>query len=230
MSKYNFYEILRKCGAIWEERDWQSCLHSRSNLPHALLTSGKHSNGFVNMSVLLSHPYELDRACRYLMRRVLMRHGTFGFKYAEPDWVVGCATGGITIAHECGKILDARSAFMEKSEEVLQLARFTVPKKTRVLPTDDVLTTGGTAVKMLTTLDELGIDIIPVIATLANRNQGNVLKTKTGSFEICSLIELHFTEWEPSECPFCKAGSPALRPKKHWDKFVPSIFGAQSFA
>lgn len=227
---YDFRTVLQKCGALWEERDWQACLHSRSKLPHALLTSGKHSNGFVNMSVLLSHPYELDRACRYLMRRVMMRHGVFGLKHAEPDWVIGCATGGITIEHECAKFLDARSAFMEKSSGGMRLARFTIPKGARTLATDDVLTTGGTITQMLEALHAVGADIIPVVATLANRHHGNTIKTERGPFEICSLTELHFMEWEEQECPFCKTGSPALRPKQHWDQFVPAIFGTKNFA
>ena len=200
----------------WMERFCDSgalCIHDGNpRRPHALLTSGKHSNGFFNASKIIENPRLLEQACTALINR--------HWKIEIPDRIIGSAFGAITIAHEFGRNAGTKCGFtepvIEEGEKNMPLKRFNVKKGDKVLVVEDVMTTGGTTNKTIATLEDLGAKVSPVIFVLVNRSG----MTHLGNREILALIDNEMPSWNPRECPLCKKGSEAIRPKGNWKKLT----------
>jgi len=197
--KEKFIEI----GAYWK--------HDENHLrPHALLTGDDHSNGFFNGSLVIERPLMLEQVCHDLL---------FGFSVPIRGLsrVVGSANGATTIPHEIAKRLGLMTGFTEKEmidgEKEMLLKRFNVREGDGVLVCEDVLTTGGTTQKTIASLEEVGAEIFHKILVLVNRSG----LTHLDGREIVALIDDHMPKWAPEDCPYCKMGSEAIRPKGNWD-------------
>ena len=74
---------------------------------------------------------------------------------------------------------------------------------------EDVLTTGGSVDLASTAVTNAGGTTLPFILVLVNRSG---LKEVSGK-KIIALIDRPMPTWAPDECPLCKEGSEAIRPK-----------------
>jgi orotate phosphoribosyltransferase len=187
-------------GAIW--------IHNGSpDQPHALLTSGLHSDGFVNCTFVTQHPKVLQSAVSEGLKDVLS--GT------NAEWVIGSAFGAITLAHAIAYHLGVRSGFTEKDGELMKLSRFEILSDDRVLVVEDTITTGGSTKKTIEGIKAAGVDesrILPYIVSLVNRSGKEDLDGR----KIRALLTLDIHAWTPADCPLCKIGSQAVRPKGNW--------------
>ena len=180
--------------------------------PHAELTSGNHSDGFFNMSIVMQRPRLLTDACIYL----LMKHPN---RVIEVDWVVGSAFGAITMAHEMAKMLDSGFAFTEPvpgEQKQMVLKRFDIEPGRVAQMTEDVMTTGGTTRLSIDELESKSIVVADKILVLVNRSG----MTELDGRKIIALIDHKMPIWTPDECPLCQQGSEAVRPKAHWDQLT----------
>lgn len=108
---------------------------------HFLLTSGLHSPMYVEKFNVLQHPKYTEKLCQELAER---------YAADNVELVVGPMTGGILLAHEVGKALDTRAIFTERENGKMTLKRgFEIPKGTRVLIVEDIVTTGGSVMEVL---------------------------------------------------------------------------------
>jgi orotate phosphoribosyltransferase len=206
----NWIETYQRMGALW--------IHDENpKRPHALLTSGKHSNGFFNSGLVAQDPRILSVACQDLV--VMLRDR---FDIATINRVVGPAMGAITMSHcvamsvnQCFPVAEQRpclSAFTEKEEgsgKIMSLKRTTLAEGEIVLPVEDVLTTGGSAERSKEAIICAGGTVVPFICVLVNRSG---LQT-TGGMTIIALIDKAMPMWEENTCPLCQQGSEAIRPK-----------------
>jgi len=195
-----------RAGAIW--------LHDGfSQSPHALLTSGLHSDGYVNCTHVVQRPA--------LVRGILTAHDGLQPHLPsgddKPDWVVGSAMGAITFAFAAAEQLGAKAGYTEKSKGEMKLSRFVLQDGVRVLVVEDVISTGGSTLKTIEALRRTGsVRILPYVICLVNRSG----KDHLGEFEIRSLLTPSIHSWEPDECPLCQKGSQALRPKENWKELT----------
>lgn len=199
----------QKIGALW--------IHDgNTRRPHALLTSGNHSNGFFNASRVTEDPRQTEIACRELLM-LLKNKMKYPLINMGTELVVGSAMGAITISHELGKLIKCRAGFTEKQEDgSMLLKRARCDPRTRILLCEDVMTTGGTTRKTTqAVLDRDGI-ILPYLLVLVNRSG----MTELDGLRIVALIDHEMPIWTPEECPLCKEGSEAIRPKGNWDKLT----------
>jgi hypothetical protein len=79
---------------------------------------------------------------------------------------------------------------------------------------EDVLTTCGSIDLTATAVTNAGGIVLPVILALVNRSG----LTEVSGKKIIALIDRPMPMWTPDECPLCKVGSEALRPKDNWAK------------
>jgi orotate phosphoribosyltransferase len=204
MTDWN--KIFTERGAIW--------IHDgKPARPHALLTSGMHSDGFVNCTRITQDPE--------LLQRILS--GADGMRGKLPteniDWVIGSALGAVTFAYAVAAALKVNSGFTEKDGEAMKLSRFEVGPEQKVLVVEDTISTGGSTLKTLEGVHAAGVDekrILPYIVCLVNRSGMSAL----GGREIRSLLAPDIHMWKPEECPLCKVGSQAVRPKSHWNELT----------
>ena len=198
----HWIELLRQINALW--------IHDNNpRRPHALLTSGKHSNGFFNGSLAICNPDLLNQLCKALIRQVDLT------RLQAPQLVVGSAMGAITIAYEIARQLDdkTQAGFTEKAGDLMELKRFPIKPGHRVLVVEDVLTTGGTTKKTIDGIKKADGNILPFILVLVNRSG----LSQIDDYKLISLIDHHLPIWTPEECPLCQMGSIALRPKDNWE-------------
>jgi len=165
---------------------------------HFQLTSGLHSDRYVQCAKLLSHPLEAEAVSRALAER---------FSDVKVDIVLGPALGGVIVAHEVARALGTPCLFTERKEGEMQLRRgFEIPRDAQVLVVEDVVTTGGSVKEVLELVREAGGQIVGV---------GSIVQRAPSSpFDVRyeSLLALQVTAWDPSECPLCAEGTSAVKP------------------
>ena len=92
---------------------------------HFKLSSGLHSEGYLQCALVLQHPRQAKILCRNLANK---------FKRERIDVVIGPALGGIIVSYEVACFLGARSIFAERRCGKMEIARnFTIRKDERVL-------------------------------------------------------------------------------------------------
>ena len=165
---------------------------------HFLLTSGLHSPMYVEKFNVLQHPKYTEKLCQEIARR-----------YANDniELVVGPTTGGILLAHECGKALCTRAIFTERENGKMTLKRgFEISKGTRCLIVEDIVTTGGSVREVMDVVKEHE-GVIVGIGLLVDRSGGKV------DFGVHTepLLRLDVTTYQPDSCPLCKDGVPMTK-------------------
>ncbi len=166
---------------------------------HFVLSSGLHSNRYIQCGLVLQHPKYAEILCRDLALKVE--------KY-NPDIVVGPALGGVIAAYETARALGKPGIFAERKDGEMKIRRgFKIENGQKVLVVEDVVTTGGSVKEVLNTVREKGGEIVAV-ASLVDRSGG---KADFGvPFE--SLISIEVPAFEPDNCPLCKEGKPVIKP------------------
>ncbi len=169
---------------------------------HFKLSSGLHSDVYVQCAQLLMHPALAERICREVADL---------WRDDKPEMVVGPAIGGILVAYEVGRALQVPTIFAEREKGVMTLRRGFAPHVTkgmRVLVTEDVLTTGGSAQEVVALLQEQGAEVIGA-ASIIDRTQGNQVKL---TVPYRSLISLEAGTYPPEDCPLCAEGAAINKP------------------
>ena len=176
---------LEDCGALLEG--------------HFLLTSGKHSDGYVQCAKLLMYPDVAAESLKPVVDKV---------KDMDIDVVVGPALGGVIVSYEIARQLGVPSMFTERQDEVMTLRRgFTLEKGTRVLIVEDVVTTGKSSLEAIEAIKDCEVEVV-AIATLVNRSGG----AKVGEYPLYGSIDLDIKTYEKDNCPMCDAGEEIVKP------------------
>ena len=169
---------------------------------HFLLSSGRHSDQYIEKFDLLRQPEATSRACALIAARV---------SSDAIDVVVGPTTGGVILAFEVARQLGVNAAYAERSAGNGAGREFrrgtTFPKGARVLVVDDILTTGGSVRETLAALNAHDVEVIGV-ALLVDRSGGTVNVSVPGF----SLVSLDIVSWNPEHCPLCQRGVPLVKP------------------
>jgi len=196
----------QKSGGLW--------IHNGNpGQPHALLASGRHSDTFFNSGLLTWDPMLVRQAATELV----VKADIYADSNIVPNIVIGPALGAITLAHELGALLDAKTVFSEKVDDepgvkrVMDITRVILEEGWLALCCEDVLTRGTTILATFEALKKMGVNIMPYVLVLVNRSG----ETEMAGCRIVSLIEECPPAWLPAECPLCKQGSKAIAPKRN---------------
>lgn len=166
---------------------------------HFLLTSGRHSNRYMQCARVLQYPHYAEKLGAALAE---------GFKDAGVEAVIGPAMGGIIVAHEVGRALGTRAFFAEREQGVMTLRRgFTLEPGTRVLVCEDVVTTGGSVREVMEVVREKGAQVVGV-GVLVDRSGGKV----DFGVPLRALLTLEIPSYDAAECPLCREGLPLVKP------------------
>lgn len=168
---------------------------------HFLLTSGRHSDRYMQCAKLFQYPDTAELICKQL-KELLEQDGI------EVQLVVGPAVGGIIMAYEMSRQFGVKNIFAERENGSMTLRRgFTIPKGAKILVTEDVVTTGGSVKEVIALLKELGGDVVGV---------GSVVDRSNGAVDFGvpykAVLSMEVVSYAPEECPLCKEGSPAVKP------------------
>jgi orotate phosphoribosyltransferase len=160
---------------------------------HFKLTSGRHSNRYMQCAQVLQYPAYTEELARHLAER---------FADEKIDYVVGPAMGGIIVSYEVARQLKVPSMFTERQDGQMSLRRgFTIQPGDRVLVVEDVVTTGGSVVEVMDVVRNFGGNIVGV-GVLVDRSGGKV----DFGVPLQSVLSMDIESWEAESCPLCKAG------------------------
>ena len=108
---------------------------------HFVLSSGLHSNKYIQCAKLLSFPNTSKKICHSLGKKIKR-------KIKKIDLILSPAMGGIIIGYEIGRILNKETIFCERVNKKFVLRRgFKIKKNTKVLIVEDVITTGKSSLE-----------------------------------------------------------------------------------
>jgi orotate phosphoribosyltransferase len=164
---------------------------------HFRLSSGRHSNRFVQKFRMLEDPAFLERIAAALLAKM---------PPLDVACVVSAAVGGIVLGYECGRQLGTRAIFVEKEGGVARLRRgFAIDPGDRVLVVEDVVTTGLSVREVIDVVREHGGEPAAV---------GVLVARAAIDFEVPSyaLLDLPIDSFDPAACPQCAAGEPITEP------------------
>lgn len=167
---------------------------------HFLLTSGRHSNQYMQCARILQYPWYTEEIAGGLAQT---------FKDDEVDIVVGPAMGGIIIAYEIARKLKAKNIFAERENGKMTLRRgFSIPKGARVVVAEDVITTGGSVKEVMEIVRAQGGEVVGV-AVLVDRSNGTIdFGTK-----LQAALTTEVISYDAEDCPLCRElKTPPVKP------------------
>lgn len=185
---FELERTLEECGALTEG--------------HFLLSSGKHSDRYVEKFHLLRKPAVLQDVCSAMIEKL---GGT------RIDVVAGPTTGGILIAAEIARQLGVRAAYAERADGGSLARAFRrvdyFESGDRVMVVDDILTTGGSLRETMDALSNHDVELASVMV-MVDRSMG---RTDLG-FPYQALTQMDVPAWDPDGCPLCEQGVALVKP------------------
>jgi orotate phosphoribosyltransferase len=166
---------------------------------HFRLTSGLHSNEYMQCALVLQHPSIAEK-----FGQELASH------FPKCDIVVSPAIGGLIIGHEVARALGARFLFTERdpaSGKMILRRGFAVQPGETAVVIEDVVTTGGSTRDVIETLQTAGVTV---------RGAGSIIDRSGGRADLgvprVALATLEVTAWPSDFCPLCQQGVPIEKP------------------
>ena len=166
---------------------------------HFVLTSGRHSDTYVQCARILEHPSLTNRLAREAVARLP--------EDMEVDLVASPAVGGILYGFAVAAALDKPLIFSERVDGAMTFRRsFQVPQGARVLVAEDVVTTGGSVQEVCQLVEGQGGRVMGVTSLIDRGGE------KAFSQPFFPLLELEVASWLPEDCQLCKDGVETYSP------------------
>jgi len=204
MAEPELREMLEAAEAFW--------IHDGNVAhPHAELTTGKCSDGFVDTLRAL----RFSNVC-YIAAQALAK--SIRDVYQGPiDWVIGSDHAGAVFSQNVAIWLNAQHDFTEKgTEKAQEWKRFKIKEGDVALQVEELMTTSDTFLRVREGIrrgNGSPVTFAPVAGVLIHRSSVQQIEDTV----IVPFAHYDIRVWDgPDVCPLCKAGSKRLRPKQNW--------------
>jgi len=168
---------------------------------HFLLSSGLHSDTYVQCALVLQDARRAERLCAALANKVR----ALGI---QPDMVVSPAMGGVIIGYEMGRQLGVPSVFFGRADGACGLRRdFVIPAGARCLMVEDVVTTGLSSRECIEAAEAAGGEVVAACC-LVDRSGG---RADLG-VPFVPLLRIDAPAYAPDDLPPHLRGTPAIKP------------------
>lgn len=157
---------------------------------HFLLSSGLHSNVYFQCAKVLQFPKYATLFCEEIASH---------FANLEIDLIISPALGGILVGQEVARLLNKKSIFTERIENVMTLRRgFEINKNDKILICEDVVTTAKSSKEVANVVDQHGGKIVG-IGSIVDRSNG----LAKFDYDFFSTIKISAETYTVNECPLC---------------------------
>jgi orotate phosphoribosyltransferase len=168
---------------------------------HFILSSGLHSEKYIQCAQLLSKPKKAKFICESLAEKIRKN-------FKKIDLLLSPAVGGIIIGYEIGRILNIETIFAERVNEIFSLRRgFKIKKGQKILILEDVITTGKSSLECSNLATKAGAEIVGY-ACLIDRSAGTTNIDK----KIVSQVEIQIPAYSKENLPKHLKGIKAIKP------------------
>ena len=181
---------------------------------HFLLSSGKHSEYYLQSAKILENPKISEKLAIMLADEINKNN-------IKVNTVCSPAIGGLLAGYELARALNVRFIFTERVNGNMTLRRgFEVSSADKIIICEDIITTGGSALECADEIKKYGANIV-AYASLANRGFCKRYNSNTQKHTICklddstplfSLDDFIFDVYDENDCPMCKSGSNPYKP------------------
>ena len=168
---------------------------------HFILSSGRHSDTYLNKSIVSMYPDRTERLCRSLAAKIDEQAGRI-------DVVVSPAMGAIIFGYETARHLETPFMFLERADGGFALRRgFRLEPGARVAVVEDIVSTGLSARESVAAVKAAGGEPI-CLACLIDRSDG---RAEIGVSTI-ALARLDVPTYAPDDLPPELAAVKAVKP------------------
>lgn len=170
---------------------------------HFLLSSGLHSNRYLQCAKVLMHPDRAGLLCKALAEKVYASLGD-----GSVDVVVAPAMGGVIVGYEMARQLKVPGMFTERVDGEFTFRRgFELEKGARVIMSEDIITTGKSSRECIDVIRAAGGEVVGATC-LIDRSNG----TADVGVPLFSLMQMEVQTFEPDNLPPELASVPAIKP------------------
>ena len=157
---------------------------------HFVLSSGLHSDKYVQCAQLLSKPNKAKEICLSLADKIKEN-------FKNIDLIVSPAMGGVVIGYEIGRILDKETIFAERVNGKFELRRgFNIKKDQKILIVEDVITTGKSSLECADMVSKLNGNVIGYACIIDRSNDKSLIKK-----DFVSQIKIQIPTYNKDELP-----------------------------
>ncbi len=155
---------------------------------HFLLTSGRHSNRYIEKFRLMESPEHLDKICEKMSEQ---------FDANSIDIVLGAAIGGILLSSGVAKYLGKKGIFTERIQKNMELRRgFEIKENSNVLIVEDIVSTGGSIFELIDVVNKYNANVIGV-TSIVHRS----MKEIDFGCKYKPLLEYPVESWDEDDIP-----------------------------
>lgn len=166
---------------------------------HFVLTSGRHSDRYVQCARILEDPALTTRLAREAVSRLPVDE--------RIDLVAAPAVGGLIIGFAVAQALGVKFIFSEREAGAMVFRRsFAVPEGARVLVVEDVVTTGGSVAEVIALVQAAGGEVAGVVSLIDRGGE------KAFDVPFWPLLALDVESWDADSCDLCAAGVEVYSP------------------
>ena len=157
---------------------------------HFVLSSGLHSDKYVQCAQLLSKPNKAKEICLSLADKIKEN-------FKSIDLIVSPAMGGVVIGYEIGRILDKETIFAERVNGKFELRRgFNIKKDQKILIVEDVITTGKSSLECADMVSKLNGNVIGYACIIDRSNDKSLIKK-----DFVSQIKIQIPTYNKDKLP-----------------------------
>ena len=157
---------------------------------HFILSSGLHSDKYVQCAKLLSKPDKSKEFCISLSEKIKENFQNFNL-------ILSPAIGGIIIGYEIGRILNIETIFVERVNNNFQIRRgFEINRNHKILIVEDVITTGKSSLECSKLVSSNSAEIIGYACIIDRSDGQSNIKDK-----IVSQVQLNIPTYKKENLP-----------------------------
>jgi len=170
---------------------------------HFILSSGLHSDTYLQCARVLMDPARAGRLCEALVKQL-----TQAVDITAIDTVIAPAMGGLIVGYEMARQLQKPFMFCERQNGEFAFRRgFELAKGARILVVEDVVTTGLSSKETFAVIEQAGATVVAE-AALIDRSVG---KANLG-VPFASLLQLDVQSYDSNHLPPHLQALPAEKP------------------
>lgn len=168
---------------------------------HFLLSSGKHSDRYIQCAKLIQHPEYCQEVAEIIGQKLKEAN-------IDVDLCVGPAMGGVIISYEVARALGLNAIFTERVDNVMTLRRgFDIKEGSKVIIVEDVITTGKSSFETVEVIRSYGAEVV-ALTSIVNRSELDEIN----GLPVISATKLDVKTWDPDDIPEHLKDIPAIKP------------------